>query len=198
MQTRRHRLPSSAAIVAVLGWGIWHLSSSAIAWSWAGRRSSGSSSSTTSSSNAFSGSLDPSVLDNVTYQDGFGAAHVTAWRSGRFDVKLHGWGTGPTTEGCLEHVAGILAEIPSKDVFVYLDMRSGIGSSPRAVRAAFRFLGRHGHQLKRVVVIGPRPIIAFMRMVATVAHQDGVEFFNDPHKAEVWLSQEIARHSRAV
>jgi len=137
------------------------------------------------------------VLDNVTYGDGFGAATLTAWRSGRFDVTLHGWGTGPTTEGCLDHVAKVLAEIPSKGIFVYLDMRRGIGSSPRAVRAAFRFLDRYGHKLTCVVVIGPRPIIAFMRMVATVAHQNGVEFFNDPQKAEIWLSQEIMRFSEA-
>lgn len=143
------------------------------------------------------GRPDARVLGNTTHSNNAGGANIVTWRSGRMDVQLNGWGTGPLVEQCFDEIIDILERTPGLNIFVFLDMRRGIGSAPRAVRAAFKFLSSYGCRIKRVAVIGPLPIMSFMKMVASVAHQEGVDFFFNLEPAETWLLNEMVRFRNA-
>ncbi|CAK0797857.1 unnamed protein product [Prorocentrum cordatum] len=176
-----NRLPLPCVALAAL---LWHLSrrrcgpDPAAAWSAAG-------------------GWQADVLANSSYADRVGSATVVLYRRGQLHVRLAGWGNGPLVEGCLHDLEQDLARIPTVSLYVYLDMLAGRGSSPRAVAAALQFMGRVGHRVKRVAVVGPPPIIAFMRILRDICRQEGVEFFGRGAKAEAWLSEQLARSGAA-
>ena len=126
------------------------------------------------------------VLLNRTRADGVGSARLVA-SVGRLDFEVFGFGSLEATEGLLEDCEEALKKM--KGCSVLVDLRQGVGCSPRAVPKIIRFVKRHQRQLEHVAVVGPRPLMALARAICRATKLQSVAFFSEKQEAEEWCEE---------
>jgi len=133
---------------------------------------------------------EASLIMNATHQDAVGNSQIVAWKDGRIEFELFGFGTAETTENLLNDCSNAMARIDSSiKCTVLVDMRNGIGCSPLAVPCIVRFVRRKSYRLQHVAVLGPRPLMAIARMICKRTKLAGVAFFADRVDAEKWCQE---------
>lgn len=135
-----------------------------------------------------------SPLTNVTHQDMVGSCSVVLWPDGFIEFRLMGFGNKGTTQHMLDDLSGGIQRLRNgTSCSALIDMTQGLGCSPLAVAPIVGFLQRDGCRIAHTAVLGPRPLVAFARLVAGLARQPGVGFFSDGGAARAWLSERAFR-----
>eukprot|EP00438_Fugacium_kawagutii_P007979 Skav221224 [mRNA] locus=scaffold2467:272415:272987:- [translate_table: standard] len=131
---------------------------------------------------------DPaSPIVNATHQDSVGNSQIVAWKDGRIEFELFGFGTAETTQNLLNDCGKAMDQIDSSiKCSVLVDMRNGIGCSPLAIPCIVRFVRKKSYRLQHVAVLGPRPLMAIARTICKRSKLTGVAFFADRDDAEKW------------
>lgn len=133
-----------------------------------------------------------SPIINATHRDSVGTSQIVAWKDGRIEFELFGFGTAEATQNLLNNCTTAMAQIdPHIKCTVLVDMRNGIGCSPLAIPCIIRFVRKKSYRLQHVAVIGPRPLMSIVRMICKRTKLAGVAFFSDRVDAQKWCAEEL-------